>query len=317
MLSLLIFLTFFSGFVQPEGTHEFGVVKDPDGYTNMRAEPRIDSYILRRLQHNDFIWYIRSNSPWLKVSNYFGSDSGQNEGFVHSSRVVPITDLGIQEIEQLYGSEWERKTETFRLGEITITMFNANRIEDAPLKTPEYQSSFLEIKIPNQKPLRKYYPDINSLGGYGGLIYAPVPSYSDYLFFTKNGDYDGRAIIVRKDGNVADIEGGMFLLHGSYFISEVRQGCCGEPLVWDLSLWDKTYDSRDDDSIMDRYDIGEPQYSYYTATGELFLKVENPYNEDTKPSYYRLDKNGTFIPESDPPVLKDKVKLLPEELSDF
>lgn len=96
----------------------------------------------------------------------------------------------------------------------------------------------------------------------------------------KNGDYDGRTIIVASDGRVADLDGGGMFVFQQYLISTVRTDCCGEPLVWDLKLWKKTYDLRDDTSIETE---SEPEYSFYTASGNLYLKIETtPYHSCPK-----------------------------------
>jgi hypothetical protein len=305
MTTPLTILFLLLGFFQASSKHEVGVVKDPDGYTNIRSEPNIKSDVIRRIDENELLWFIRTESPWLKVSNYFGGYTGKNEGYIHSSSVIPINDFGIQEIENFYGEEFEKEKKEIKLGDVEITMFNADRIVSDPYKVPEFISSYLEIRIPNQNPIRKYYPDINSLGGYAGVVHVPISSEPDYQFFIKEGDYDGRTIIVAKDGRVSDLEGGRFILYGHFLISEVMKDNDFGPIVWDLKLWKQVYDSSGN---IPMYDFG---YSYYLATRELYLKVEDKYDEDMVPKYFRLDEKGKFILQSNPPAMDKKVKMLP------
>jgi len=112
---------------------------------------------------------------------------------------------------------------------------------------------------------------------------------------------------VAKDGRVIDIDGGMFLLHRHFLVSEVMRDNDYGPIVWDVKLWKQVYDSHGN---MPMYDFG---YSYYLASRELHLKVEDKYNEDIIPTYFRLDKKGTFVLQSDPPEMDEKAKMLPIE----
>jgi hypothetical protein len=60
-----------------------------------------------------------------------------------------------------------------------------------------------------------------------------------------------------------------------------------------------------------------PQYSYFIASGDLYLKIEtfyNPYAEDTTSLFFRLNKEGKFVRDLAPPSMEKEMKLLPEAI---
>jgi hypothetical protein len=320
MLTLLLLLLSLANIGQGTGKPEIGVIWDADGNANVRSEPKTDSKVIGRLRQNELLYFIRSGNLWWKVTaTRWGEDVSvspppppERNGYIHSSRIVPITNLSISEIETFYGPEWKKEKMETRFGSIKITLFNADRIGNADLYTvPESNSAYLEIKIQDHKPVRKYYPDINGLGGAADVRFVPVSSMPDFRFFVKNGDYDGRTIIVSKDGRVADIEGGGFILFDHFLISERGTDCCGEPIVWDLNSWKKVYDLLDDSCIEI---ASEPQFSYFIVSGKLYLKIEMPFGGDQPPQFFQLNKDGRFIQELNPHRVDEEIKMLPEDL---
>jgi hypothetical protein len=154
----------------------------------------MDSKVIGRLDQNDFVYFIRSDSLWWKLTTPYGEGVSidpppppEQNDYIRSSSIVPIKDLPILEIESLYGSEWKKKKTEIRLGDIEIAMFNAKRmVYGGHRKIPEANSAYLEIIIPVKYPLRKYYPDIKSLGGTADIRYVAVPSMADYRFFVNS-----------------------------------------------------------------------------------------------------------------------------------
>jgi hypothetical protein len=303
---------------QATSAPEIGIIKDADGYVNIRSEPTINSKVMGRLKQNDFVYFIRADSLWWKLTTRYGEGAEmypppppEQNGYIHSSRIVPIKNLPISEIEGLYGKEWKKEKREIRLGNVEIALFNADRDGGSPLKVPESNSAYLEIRIPGKTAVRKYYPDIEGLGGAADIRYVPVSSKPDFRFFVKNGDYDGRTIIVAKDGRIADIGGGRLFVFKNFLISTVETDCCGEPLVFDLKLWKQLDDSWDDANLTVEDD---PKYSFYRALGNLYLKVEWPdaLKGDNTPRIFQFNKDGKFVRELNPPRMKEEIKALPD-----
>ena len=304
LLSILLIL---SGLAQAENKHELGIVKDPDGFTNVRSQPDLKSDILGTVPSNRMLSFQRFDESWVIINRY--AWDGYRDGFIHSSRVFPIMELGIQDIEPAYGQAWRTEKKLIMLGDIEITMFDANRILREEYDFPMFHSSYLEIKVPNQKPIRKYYPSMEPLGGRAGLGYVPVLSEPDFRFFVKEGDYDSRTIIVTKDGRVVDLEGGAFWIYKNLLISEIGDVVYEGTIVWDMKQEKLLYRPEDNPDIYAENGIDEFETTYYIASGELYLKIEALFNEDLPLSFYRLDKNGRFVSESNPPTIEEELEM--------
>jgi hypothetical protein len=307
---------------QASSLPEIGVLNAAYGSADIRSAAQISSKIIGRLHQNEFVYFIRSESQWWRLTTRNGEGVSsdpppppEQNGYVQSSRIVPIKNLPISKIESLYGQEWKKEKKEFSFGNIRITILNSERMNySGAHQIPEMNSAYLEIVIPGKKPIRKYYPDIEGVGGAADIRFVPIPSITDFGFFVKNGDYDGRTIIVARDGRVADLDGGGLFVYKKYLISRTGADCCGEPVIWDLKLWKKAYDLRDDKSIEVK---SEPQYSYYAASGHLYLKLETPYGlylGENIPRFFRLNEEGHFVRELNPPPMEDSISVLPEDL---
>ncbi len=79
---------------------QLALIKDKDGYTNVRSEPNSKSEIVYQIKTDHVFWYgddyYNPNSEWIKVyipKNIFSlncSYSNLLEGFVHKSRIMPF-----------------------------------------------------------------------------------------------------------------------------------------------------------------------------------------------------------------------------------
>lgn len=76
---------------------QLGIIKDPDGFCNVRAEPNTQSKIEDTLTNGRFIYHLQDdetkNKNWLLVDYHKGKD--HLSGYVHRSRVVFIKDLAL------------------------------------------------------------------------------------------------------------------------------------------------------------------------------------------------------------------------------
>ena len=75
-------------------------ISDPDGHTNVRESPNINSPVLYRIYDNErfsIVWEL-VNDNWYKISSYTRYDNERNEmvifneGYIHRSRVVRSID---------------------------------------------------------------------------------------------------------------------------------------------------------------------------------------------------------------------------------
>lgn len=74
---------------------QLGIIKDPDGFCNVRAEANTQSKIEDTLTNGRFIYHLQDdetkNKNWLLVDYHKGKD--HLSGYIHRSRVVFIKDL--------------------------------------------------------------------------------------------------------------------------------------------------------------------------------------------------------------------------------
>ncbi|HEY8894662.1 MAG TPA: SH3 domain-containing protein [Niastella sp.] len=84
---ILLFISFYSN-------AQLGIIKDPDGYCNVRAEPNTQSKIEDTLTNGRFIYHLQDDETknnWLLVDYHKGKD--HRSGYIHRSRVVYIKDM--------------------------------------------------------------------------------------------------------------------------------------------------------------------------------------------------------------------------------
>ncbi|MBQ4818611.1 hypothetical protein [Aquimarina sp. MMG016] len=82
---------------------QVAIIKDKDGYTNVRKEPNINSKVIYKLKDSEVFIYEDSdtaeNSNWIAVNifkNKFSIESGNDQlllGYIHKSRLYPLEKL--------------------------------------------------------------------------------------------------------------------------------------------------------------------------------------------------------------------------------
>jgi hypothetical protein len=157
------------------------------------------------------------------------------------------------------------------------------------------------------------YKSIEALGGYSGLFVDNNPVIGDNFIITKKGDYDGRTILVKKDGKIEDLPG------GAYFISEDKrllfsehlQDCCDEFIVYDLKKGKIIFTS-DFESDGIEHDI----IRFYRRGKSIYVLT---FNEDLLNGIYKYDCNKNILEkvkktELDMSALTE-IKLLPDLLN--
>jgi len=76
-----------------------GIINDPDGYTNIREKPEINSKVVGRLTINDIFYYTPTrNNNWWPVSYRFGE---KPSGYIHRSRIKVFKDFPIELKEKI------------------------------------------------------------------------------------------------------------------------------------------------------------------------------------------------------------------------
>jgi len=105
----------------------------------------------------------------------------------------------------------------FRNGDTLIKIIQVKTISQKYDLPPFLCRAWLDVTRSQKIVFRRYFDNIEALGSSFGLFVPAVQPLSPFFAVVKNGDYDGRLFLVREDGKVSDLLGGL------YFISENKR----------------------------------------------------------------------------------------------
>jgi hypothetical protein len=74
---------------------QLAIIKDPDGFTNVRAGSSVNTKIIGKFHDGDVFTYGNEQNGWVKVM-YYPADSSDRvsfEGYIHKDRLLPIDQL--------------------------------------------------------------------------------------------------------------------------------------------------------------------------------------------------------------------------------
>ena len=70
----------------------YGMVSDPDGYTNIRKEPTTKAPIVRRYNSGEYLYFFPLNNGWSLV--YSGAKTNTFMGYMSTNRMVKVNPNG-------------------------------------------------------------------------------------------------------------------------------------------------------------------------------------------------------------------------------
>lgn len=124
-------------------------------------------------------------------------------------------------------SELQVTQSTHLLGSVGIRIVHAKRRKESAT-APSYCRAWVEITRDGTLIRRMYYPEFEPVGDKYGVFAPAVQPSTDYLILVKEGDYDGRLLLLNKSGEVTDILGGSFFVAGKRFlVSEYSSDSAG------------------------------------------------------------------------------------------
>ena len=101
-MKYIIIITLFLGCLN-SSFGQVAIIKDKDGYTNLRADSSSDSKIIHKIKLEEPFWfdeetYFSTKKDWISVAitkNPFSIDCEENyiEGYIHRTRIVPLENL--------------------------------------------------------------------------------------------------------------------------------------------------------------------------------------------------------------------------------
>ena len=97
---------------------QLAIIKDKDGFTNVRKLPNSDAEILYKLKDSEVFSYQETESDWITVyisKNKYqlqGEEDDTFSGFIHKSRLLPIENLEVYE-ESEFSFQYKLKEFSF------------------------------------------------------------------------------------------------------------------------------------------------------------------------------------------------------------
>ena len=108
ILTILVSVIYCSVF----GQINIAIIKDPDGYTNIREGNGADFEVIGRINKNEPFQFTKSNDDWWAVVKpTFGESI---TGFVHKSRITPFASLKSKEKIEFIGHVYKREIELIK-----------------------------------------------------------------------------------------------------------------------------------------------------------------------------------------------------------
>lgn len=186
----------------------------------------------------------------------------------------------------------------FSLGDITVRIIEAKNRSNSK-KVPHWCDAWLEIRKADQLLKRLYYNDIEPVGASYGIFIPNRQPSPDLFIATKEGDYDGRLLLVSKTGNVSDLRGGRwFVTSDKRFLVSEYSSDEAAITVMDLSTGRTVLTTEPDD-------VPHVDKWYRDGSGYFFTESDAPTNNDTFEAF-RLYFAGGKISKVTIPISKLK-----------
>ncbi len=208
---------------------QMGVIVDSDGFTNVRAEPNIDSEIIYKVSEGEVFWYMYEyvelslKDEWVKIEiqkdKYSTHGQGYNYsdsivGYVHSSRFSPLYDLSPPpkeydfDISLSVGGFISEGREVDSISPFHF-LIDGKWIWGADGGQPKTQLNEFQVRLEGKETEvdRKYYSDLfNVFEGYS--IYKHKEYYFVYNQYSDGaGAYEVAWVFTVKDGLIQRLVG--------------------------------------------------------------------------------------------------------------
>lgn len=158
----------------------------------------------------------------------------------------------------------------FRYGGLRILIIEAKRAPGMYSGPPYACRAWIDVKKANKSIFRNYFGDMEPVGFSYGLFVPSVQPPSPYFAVVKNGDYDGRLYLIREDGRVFDLPGGI------YFISKDKQYIFSEHVRDNIGLI--VFDLRTARTVFTTSNLPAEIYQWYEKDNTYFFTT----SEDDK-----------------------------------
>jgi hypothetical protein len=183
-------------------------------------------------------------------------------------------------------SRFKVTQQQFSHGDVTIRVVEVKSKEVQA--EPHFCRAWLDVEKEGSLIRRFYYGDIEPVGFSYGIFVPKTQPLDDFFVAVKEGDYDGRLLLVAKDGSVSELPGGF------YFLTSDKRFLVGDYatddsalVVVDVALRRLVIDSRNDSTVPEILDWYHDPSGYFFNTKDDSYKGWPPRAQAG--TVYRLD----------------------------
>jgi len=210
IIFLLILFQTLAGYSQSK----IGVIKDKDGFTNIRTEKNNESEIIGKIFDKEhFTFFENDNSNWWIIETKKGQI-----GYLHKSRILFVKKGYIQN-GKLTNKNVLLTAKDEHIKEVTIKFFQLRPTGDFY----DFSCKGLIRTIKTNKLIDEInYGIIDAVGSNFGITFSKNQNNENLFIASKFGDYDGEIIIVDENGKIQSFKGGQYFVtkNGKYLVSE-------------------------------------------------------------------------------------------------
>lgn len=171
--------------------YQEAVINDADGWTNVRKGPSTNSEIVTKIYDGEHFYFERVlGSNWVKV--YRTADAAECIGFMHGSRVMPVS--GTADMNNGAGGGTSGKVDILLPSELqgSVAVVPDNyEVTISKYGFPEISVTFKLLKKMNTEPLLSTYGQMWIVGvgqdAQGRAVKELLPSYEQWRTKDSNG----------------------------------------------------------------------------------------------------------------------------------
>jgi hypothetical protein len=143
----------------------------------------------------------------------------------------------------------------FTHGEASIELIQALKVA-RDKQSPFSCRAWLTVSVAGRPVFRRYYDDIDPVGAEYGLFVPSTQVPAPFFAVLKIGDYNGRLFLIRTDGRVFDLEGGLYILSADrrQVLSE-HHSDASKLIVFDLATSERVFESGELPAIHHWYEL--------------------------------------------------------------
>ena len=169
----------------------------------------------------------------------------------------------------------------YALGEIAVRVINVKNL--GYVNSPQYCRAWVDVLRGERLVKRFYYDNIEPVGFSFGAFVPKQQLAPDYFVVVKEGDYDGRLLLIDKQGSVVDLPGGF------YFVTSDKKFLVSEHSSDEPGL--TVFDLASHRTVLQPEDVPQIGSWYRDDRGYFFMEYERPGNaQRLEPENHRILK---------------------------